>query len=385
MKFLKRVKSLLRDVVEEVQFRADIARRTRLTGEFRVLIGKIFVAVVVVSIVVSIEGVALWWVTPSGDQSITTPADGIYYIIPNIFGETTAPQSFWARVVTLIALVEGVILTTYLIAVSAFFTVRGGKILTRKHAGHYVICGWNFQGERIVEELIAARIGDKHYDIVIIPGDPAPSELAQFGNKVFVVDGSPTEDSTLIRAGIETAKSAIVLNDTTKDADSADATVLLITLAIEDMNRSVYTCAQIQHSANEIHLARADVDETIPLDLIGANLAVASALNPGVTRVVNELIHFDSGSEFYKILATDIPKAAIGKTFSDTQSFFSDRGMILIGVESHKLEDSYLQSRATGFSKAGLAVNPRTHIIGSKDSLYVISENKPDPDSWDTE
>jgi len=351
-------------------------QRTRLTREFKVLVAKVVGAIFVITIVIVIEGLILWKVTPEDDISISKPMDGIYFIIPIIFGETTAPSSFAARIVTLFALLQGLVLTTYLIAISAFFTIKGEKILTRKHLNHYIICGWNFQGKTMVQELIEGRI-NQSIDIVVVPGNPLPSELKQFGNKIFVVEGNPSDDATLISAGVMDAKAAIVLNDTKESQESADGKVLMNILAIETINPNVYTCAQIQGSENEIHLHRASVDEIIPLDLIGANLAVASALNPGVTKLVSELVHFDAGSEIYKLTAP-IPKNLIGLVFTEAQKWFSSKNMILIAVESESLSDSY-EDKGINLktTKRGISVNPHQHIIGIEDDLFLISDNAP--------
>jgi voltage-gated potassium channel len=363
-------------IIAYLSLYVGLARRTKLTGEFRILLGRVSLAVFILAVVVILEGLILWWVTPPGNSNISSPSDGIYFIVPMIFGETMAPESLGERIVTLFALIQGLVLTTYLIAIAAFFTVRGGRILTRTYSGHYVICGWNFQGNRIIEELIEARAG-RHYDIVVVPGNPIPHELKQFGSNIFVVEGAPSDDATLIEAGIKHAKSAIVLNDTKDTPESADAKVLMTTLAIETINESVYTCAQIQHSENEIHLQRANVDEVIPLDMLGANLAVASALNPGVTKMISELVHFNEGSEFYK-LTPPLPQSLIGQTFNEAQQYFASKDMVLVAVESDRLADSYDADREQGVKDSrGVYVNPHGHEITAEDALFVISEDDP--------
>ena len=158
----------------------------------------------------------------------------------------------------------------------------------------------------------------------------------------------------------------------------------MITLAVETMNPQVYTCAQLQNSENEIHLQRANVDETIPFDVLGANLSVASALNPGITRMVSELVHFDEVSEFYK-LNPPLPNDVIGASFRIASSWFSEREMILVGVESNKLRDSYgtdneseLNMRGINRDRKGVFVNPKSYTIASDDALYVISDDDPE-------
>jgi len=254
--------------------------------------------------------------------------------------------------------------------------------MTRNHSDHFVICGWNFQGPRIIQELISAR-GSNHFDIVVIPGEKTPDTLAELGNKVFIVNGSPTEDSVLEDGDIQQAKTAIILTNPLLDPNTADSQVVMITLAIETMNPDVYTCAQVMNSQNEIHLRRANVDETIPFDVLGANLSVASAINPGITRMVSELVHFDDGSEFYRI-DPPLPKEIIGLEFKEASAWFTYREMILVGVESDELQDSYGHEDDLSLPEGkgpnkdrGVFVNPKNYIINREDALFVISDDDP--------
>ena len=375
-------KSQEKSLFPNLSRRLTLVRAAHFTPEFKLLALRVFVAFVIISIVVTFEGLALWILSRDENPLLSTPGDGIYYIVVSVFGETTAPASKGARIITLIALSQGLLLATYLVAVAAFFTIRGGRVMTRKHKQHFVICGWNFQAPRILEELLGAS-GGKNFDIVVVPGKEIPEQLSRFGSKVFVIQGSPTEDRILAEADIYEARSVIILSDTTVDANTSDAHALMITLAVETMNPSAYTCVQVMNSENEIHLARAHVDETIPFDVLGANLSVASALNPGITKVINELVHFDEGSEIYK-LYPPIPSNLIGKTFKEAAVWFIDRDMILVGVESKDLVDSYktlsgeMPNPKLKASKAsGLSVNPKGHQIKEDDALFLISDEDP--------
>jgi voltage-gated potassium channel len=295
-------------------------------------------------------------------------------------GETSGPTSIGARIVTLVALIEGLIFATYLIAISAFFTIRGGRVMDRSHINHVIVCGWNFQAPLIIRELLTAS-ETHHFDVVVLPGKDVPEPLSWFGNKVFVVLGSPADDKTLIKANIDEAKSVIVLSDTALDANNADAWSLMITLAVETMNPSVYSCVQLMNSENAIHLRRANVDEIVPFDVLGASLSVASALYPGVSKVVSELVHFDAGSEIYR-LDPPIPSDVIGVTFKEAALWFIDRDMILVAIESDDLSDSHIKhvsraDRSVATTDRGVYVNPINHHIKDNDALFVIAVDDP--------
>jgi len=335
---------------------------------------------VVVSVLAIVEGIAYSHFY-EGDKSYNPDiGDSVYFVLVNVFGETTNPTSIGGRILTLIALLQGLIIATYLVTIAAFFTIRGGRVMNRSHKDHFLICGWNFQGPRIIRELLNAR-SDDNFDVVVVPGEEIPEKLKEFGNKIFVVEGTTTEDKTLIEAGIGSARSAIILTDTNLMPDNADAKSLMITLAVETINPDVYTCVQLQNSDNAIHLKRANVDELVLFDVIGANLSVASALNPGITRMVSELIHFDDGSELWK-LSPPLPKDVVGTDFKEASRWFLGKDIILIGVESDELKDSYFDHIQGGEltqkpGHRGVFVNPKKYQIQNNDALFVISDEAP--------
>ena len=352
----------------------------RLTSEFITLGRKILTVTLVSVLVVGLQGVILWLLEQSTNSRVQNPLDGIYITLVAIFGETGGPETIGARIVTIVALIEGLFLGAYIVVVAAVFNLRGGGIFMRKFSNHIVICGWNFQGAWIIHELLEGSDDD----IVVIPGDEKPNSGDVSSPRVRVVEGQPTEDTTLDEAGISEARSAIILTDPRLRPTEADAKTLMVGLAVESKNRSVYSCAQIMDSANEVHLQRANVDEVILLDTIGANLAVASAVNPGVTLVVNELVTFNEGCEFYRIQPP--PDSLLGMSFSQASLECRDQRAILIAVETNDatllpadLTNSERVRLTDHISQYGRAilVNPEGYSITAADSLFFIADERP--------
>lgn len=364
----------------------NIRNLTKITGgvhftpEFLSLSWKMIRLIILSTIVVCIQGVILWIFDREDNPTVNTPYDGIYLMVVSVFGETTAPATIMGRVITLIALLEGLILGAYVFVVAALFNLRGSGVLMRPFSDHIVICGWNFHGSEILRELLEGSDDN----ICVIPGDASFESQISSDKRIRVIDGNPTMDHVLQEAGIDQARSAIILTDSKLDPGSADAKTLMIGLAVESKNPDVYTCAQLMDSDNEIHLVRANVDEVILLDTIGANLAVASAVNPGVTQVVNELITFNEGSEFYRI--QPLPARFLGVSFTDAASVCRESHTILIGVELHSenrlpedvkgLQRKKALDEISRFGRT-ILVNPEEFILESTDSLFIIADERP--------
>ena len=259
------------------------------------------------------------------------------------------------------------------------FVKRGGSMAKKVNfSGHTVICGWNFQGERIVEELLSADQKQQRGIVILHDSEERPIK----DERVEFIKGDPSQDEDLIRAGVMRADSVIVLTDFTKGANEADAEALMIVLAIESLNREVHTCVQIMNSANRVHLKRAHADEIICLDQMGGSLVVASALNHGVSRIVSELLTFNIGSELYRY---DLPLSnkLVGREFAEAVQVLAQQRLILVAVETDYSEELLKQLSADAVYKLpeenrAMVVNPQSRYwIRQGDALFVIAESEP--------
>lgn len=306
-------------------------------------------------------------------------------IMPAFLGELGTVQS--GSIITQISILAALLVSIAVLAVvtakitSMFveFCRRGGSIVKKVDlSDHIIICGWNFQGDRIVKELLCSQVKSRREIVVLANCEsrPVKNELVEF------VKGDPTQDESLIRAGIKKANSVIVLSDLTKSANEADAEALMIILAVESLNRDVHSCVQIVSSTNRVHFERAHADEIICLDQIGGNLVVSSSLNHGASKVVSELLSFNSGSELYRYEGF-LSEELIGKEFSDVVQLLSKKRIILLGVEtddSEKLRQELHGDVIHCLESDGriIIINPQNlYQIRQGDALFLIAESEP--------
>jgi len=320
----------------------------------------------------------------------TTFTHAINIVFPAFLGELGEIQCNYraTQVCVLIALIVSVaslaIITAKITTLYMNFCNKGGCIVNKVHAsGHVLIAGWNYQGEGIVRELLSS--GMKEKDIAVL----ARSERRLIAEQsVDFVSGDPTRDADLLRAGVKRADGVIVLSDLSKTANEADAEALMIALAVETLHRDTYTCVQVMNSDNRIHLERANVDEIICLDAMGGNLAVASATNHGISCIINELLTFNSGSEFYRYDG-QLSEAMVGQEFAQAACELSKRRVILLGVEtddSNEMRSEMDQDivhdvaapDAEGDSRV-IVVNPQSEYrLRQGDALFYLAESKVD-------
>jgi voltage-gated potassium channel len=257
--------------------------------------------------------------------------------------------------------------------------LKGGVVMKKvNYENHIVICGWNYQGPKVVESLLSCGIRGKKAIVILADMEKVPYD----SDDVDFVHGCPWREGDLIRAGIPKADNAIILTDIIGEKTSnPDADALMITLAIECLNRNIHTCVQLLSSENRIHLENANADEIICLDQVGGKLLVASALNHGVSNIIKELLTFNQGSELYRY-HRKISATYIGKTLGEVGKELLDKKMILVAVETKN--DDYITKEfsndwihSTGKDRV-MMINPQgDYKLRENDSLFIISETEP--------
>jgi len=306
-------------------------------------------------------------------------------IFPAFFGElgTIGSPSLAVRACIITGMIASVtiiaVITAKITSVLVESIRRGGSMAKKVNfSGHTIICGWNFQGELIVNEVLKANVKQQRGIVILHDSEERPTK----DERVEFVRGDPSQDENLKKAGIMNSDSVIVLTDCHKGANDADAEALMVTLAVESLNREVHTCVQIMNSANRMHLERARADEIICLDQLGGSLAVAAALNHGVSNVVSELLTFNCGSEFYRYDGHISNKLA-GKEFAEAVQILARQRIILIAIETDYSEDlsrelsSDVVYRLPEKNRA-MVVNPQSRYeIKQGDALFVIAESEP--------
>ena len=206
--------------------------------------------------------------------------------------------------------------------VTAALTSHLFQMIVRRGSGqgrtrlknHIVICGWSGKGAEILREIRSRGTDARRLPLVVLAqlsASPVSDDYTTF------ISGDPTSADDLKRAGIDRADVAIVLADNSYDdidAEQMDSRTLLTTLAIESLNPSCYTCVEVVHSANREHFSRTKADElVVSAHLTGALLA-HSAMARGLSRVLDDLLTYPEGDEFYWV---EIPPVWHGRGFSD--------------------------------------------------------------------
>ncbi len=291
---------------------------------------------------------ALWWCVVTmttvgyGDVSPATPGGRIVGIVVMLSG------------IGLLGLLTATIASLFI--ENKFMEKRGMK--TTDLRDHFIICGWNFRGETIIQEMRTDPKCKEIPIVIIADMDEAPD---QHENISFV--SGQTDPTTLDMARADKASAAIILSDDALDTYSRDAKTILATMTVKNHVPDLYTCVELMDGKNMDHLKLARADEIIVVGEISTNLLVQAALDHGMTRFVSELVSNRYGNELYKIT---MPTYLVGNSFFNAMCRLKEKENILcIGVEDR--------------SGATLVANPESgYVLKEDDFLIVIASERPE-------
>ena len=197
-------------------------------------------------------------------------------------------------------------LTGALVALVIDFLLKEGQGLGASgYRDHIIVCGWNQTARDLIDELR----GDEYKSrvVVLAEGDKNPA-----GEGVYFVNGDSTDTAALERAGIREARAALIFPTTaTNDADMHS---ILTIMAIETIAPQVRTVAEVNNPRHVDHFRRARADEVLVTSRLASRLLARSALYPGLTELVTDMVSGGDGSELYRVT---LPDEYLGLTIDD--------------------------------------------------------------------
>jgi voltage-gated potassium channel len=294
--------------------------------------------------------------------------------------DSGVPTTVVGRViVTVILIVSLGIVGVFTATLASIMVERrlGGKRMIPKQGlkDHIVICNWNEKGLAIIREAHAAIIEDRRPIVIIsesadsiqLPDDEDAPEFED----VYLVQGDPTNQVILKRAGVHRAYSAIILVQA-EEQDIADSKSILICMAIkgicaEQSTEKTYITVEGVATRYIDHLRKVGADEIISANDFTTLLLSQSALVHGLSDVYRNLLTVsEETNEIYLVPVTD---EFVGRTFTELgvqilENRRDENPVVLIGVKTDGM----------------IYVNPRSHEferLKSGDEAIVIAFERP--------
>ncbi|NOZ04018.1 MAG: hypothetical protein GXO92_05360 [FCB group bacterium] len=258
------------------------------------------------------------------------------------YGDFT-PESLEGRLFAVIIMFAGISLISLLTAtISSIFVakkIREGKGLEKVDASrHIILCGWNKNGDQILDSIQYLSEGEK-VEVVLI-NDLSEDRINQLktryrGLKIHYVAGDFTQEKILDRANLQEADTVVIIPNQTDEAiGSPDEKTIFATLTIKSMEPNVRVVAYMNDKENLTHIRRANADEVVLSDDFGAYMLASHVMDPGIPQVINTLLDNKSPSRFKRV---NIPGEFVGKTYDELFTYFRKKhGWVMIGVYSEE-------------------------------------------------
>ena len=290
--FLRRVVWHVRRVTKQVDRRFFLA----LLAGLAVVVSAAAAAITLLEkdLTLAAFGESFYWgittVLGQGDAShVTTPLGWVVSWLLALFG------------IGILATITGALVGF----VIDFLLKEGQGMGAAGHKGHIVVCGWNSTARDLINEL---RSDEYDAEVVVVhEADRNPA-----GDDAYFVRGDTTNADDLKRAGIEEAAAAIICP--TDGSNEADMRSILTVLAIESLAPQVRTVVEVNNPKHVEHFRRADVDEVLVSSRLAAHLLARTAMYPGLSAVVADMVAGGDGSELYRV---ELPDSYLGVSIDE--------------------------------------------------------------------
>ena len=229
--------------------------------------------------------------------------DAFWYTLVTIttvgYGDI-APSSLIGRLAGIVLLIFGVIAFAALsgkvasILFDKQLKKERGLINLKKTTGHFLICGWKPDFDRILSGILITN-PDISLDMIVLINTAPAEQMDKIKTDgrfrgIKYLFGDYTDEATLLRANVKSAERVLVLADYSQQYSplEIDSRTVLAVLTISNLNPKIYSAAEILDSKFEKHLAVAKCDEIIQSRDYERSLLVSASSGQGCAILVRE-------------------------------------------------------------------------------------------------
>jgi len=337
--------------------------------KIRPIFRKSVLPVIVVALLLNIVFGVAFYFAEKGAQEISL-LDSLWWAMVTMttvgYGDYYAKTEIGRFLISYPCMLIGIGIIGYLVGAVANAMIN---IALRKRKGlmdisyknHILICNYPSSEKvlRIVDEL-RLHPDYKSSPIVLVSEtiDELPEEL--HNAHLYFVAGSPTQEDILMKANVLECAGVIVLAEDASDIRSDERTYMIgsiIELIEQEKKISIKTIIELVSMSNVRSIERADVDGYFTADGLSGCMLVQEFANPGINKVISQVVSNSRGSQFY---------------IHETRLFGTAIRDIQIGALKH---DINLQ--VVGLVREGKNIlNPATStVFESCDKLLVLAES----------
>ncbi len=307
---------------------------------------------------------SLWWAV----ATFTTVGYGDIYPITSvgkILGTTIALLG-----IGLVAVPTGIISSGFMEL--QLKNERGLRRL-KNMSGHFLICGWRLDFEKILDAVLKSNSTLKPDKIVLVNEAPpekieALRSLPKYRGMQYIA-GDFSNVEVMQKALIKEAERALIIADYSKNSSKLeiDSRTVLSVMTMKNLNSKLYVVAELTDSKFENNLQISHCDEIILTNDYECSLLATASCGLGYSNVIKALISSADGSG---ISIEDIPQDFIGKTYGE----FKEQGGVLIGLLLNT--GNFYQRRKDAVREAQKNPDVKT-IVSNLQKVKTLKSNDP--------
>ncbi len=192
-----------------------------------------------------------------------------------------------AKIFTVFLILSSIGTFMYAATIITKFIVDGQFLIQYKHnqvykkisklSGHVIVCGYGRNGKQAVQKLI-----DYNKKFVVVEGEPGRIEDLSKVDNILFIEGNATDDSVLLKAGIERASHVI----TTLPKDSEN---VFVVLSCRQFNKDIKIISRAAEENSRSKLKVAGADNVIMPTKIGGDHMASLVVTPDVVEFLDNL------------------------------------------------------------------------------------------------
>lgn len=226
------------------------------------------------------------------------------------------PLTHMGRVFTGVMIFLGIIATAYAFSALADVIVSGDfrSLLWRRRMqnridklnGHFIVCGYGRVGEQVVNELLANKVPL----VVIETMATLGPELEDLG--VIPVEGNATDDTALLRAGIE--KASGICCCLPNDSDN-----VYVVLTARALNPDLTIISRANSHESERKLQIAGVNHVINPYVTSGRRMARQLIHPNILEFMDVVMHRDEVDILIEDIGVSERSTLRDQTIEDTE------------------------------------------------------------------
>ena len=223
---------------------------------------------------------------------------------------------------------------------------------------HYIVCGAGTTGEYVIDEFIKTK---NDFVLIDLSEENIEKLRDEYGNFPSIV-GDATQDSVLIKAGIERASGVVAVLPEDKDN-------LFVVITARELNKNVRIVAKAKEEETTRKLVKVGADSVVSPTAIGGLRIASVMLRPTVVSFLDNMMR---GSEMVlRVDEVTIEEGSsfIGKTIAEVD-IGKKTGAIVVAVKDSDTNKQKFNPPSTTVLKA----NDVLILIGSVEQVQLLRQ-----------